>query len=135
MVDFQTGVTHIRSEVRLADITDGTSHTYLAGEKYIDPDHYEDGAWAGDNSAMYVGQDVDLNRFTNWEPTPNVAGPPKQDQPGMGWYWSFGSAHPNGCHMALCDGSVRLVSYSIDKETHRRLGNRKDGMVIDSKQF
>ena len=135
MIDFQTGVSHVRSEVRLADITDGASNTYLAGEKYINPDYYENGAWSADNSAMYVGQDVDLNRFTNWEPAPNVAGPPKQDQPGMDWYWSFGSAHSSGCHMAFCDGSVHLISYTIDPETHRCLGNRKDGMVIDAKSF
>ena len=37
--------------------------------------------------------------------------------------------------MALCDGSVKMMSYSIDLETHRRLANRKDGLVIDAKRF
>ena len=41
-----------------------------------------------------------------------------------------GSAHDAGFFMALCDGSVRMVHYSIDAETHRRLGNRKDGLAI-----
>ena len=37
--------------------------------------------------------------------------------------------------MAFCDGSVHTMSFTIDRETHRRLGNRKDGFAIDGKSF
>jgi prepilin-type processing-associated H-X9-DG protein len=47
----------------------------------------------------------------------------------------FGSAHPNGCHMAFCDGSVQTISYSIDAEVHRRLGNRGDGLSISGDKY
>jgi hypothetical protein len=49
---------------------------------------------------------------------------------GIDYEW-FGSAHSAGCYFAMCDGSVQLVSYDIDAEMHRRLGNRHDGLVVD----
>jgi prepilin-type processing-associated H-X9-DG protein len=47
----------------------------------------------------------------------------------------FGSAHSNGCNFGFCDGSVQTISYQIDPEIHRRLGNRKDFLPIDGKKY
>ena len=47
----------------------------------------------------------------------------------------FGSAHGNGFQVAFCDGSVKMMSYFIEFETHRRLANRKDGLTIDGKRL
>jgi hypothetical protein len=30
---------------------------------------------------------------------------------------------------------VRTISYQIDPEVHRRLGNRRDGLPIDGRQY
>ena len=49
--------------------------------------------------------------------------------------YNFGSAHLAGFNMALCDGSVRTISYSIDLMTHIHLANRKDGNRIDGRKL
>ena len=57
---------------------------------------------------------------------------PKQDRSGYDNAAPFGSAHPGGCNMVFCDGSVRTISYGVSETVHQHLGNRKDGEVIDA---
>jgi prepilin-type processing-associated H-X9-DG protein len=123
-----------RSEVTSPMITDGTSKTYLIGEKFLDPGHYENGTNAGDDQSLYVGFDRDNAR------SGNILHPPIQDRnvPPM-WLpgddervtdWNFGSAHASGCYMAFCDGSVRLIDYYIAPGIHSALSGRNDGELI-----
>jgi prepilin-type N-terminal cleavage/methylation domain-containing protein len=134
-----TGVSYLRSEVGMSWITDGTSNTYMVGEKYLNPDACFDGTDWADNESMYAGEDNDTNR-TTYCPVPLPADyvsehTPRQDTPGVMNIHAFGSAHIGSCNMCLCDGSVRAIGYSIDPETHRRLGNRRDGLVIDPQKI
>ena len=125
-----TGIAYQRSEVTIADVRDGTSNTYMIGEKYINSDCYTNGQDGADNENLYVGYDNDNFRLTH----PNF-GPPRQDQPGLVNGYIFGSPHPGGWNVALCDGSVRAISYSIDTTTHRWLGNRRDAQPIDASKL
>ena len=133
MTEF-SGVSHLRIAASLASIDDGISKTYLVGEKMLDPAHYEDGQSPGDNDTMYSGYCFDLHRFAGrggnsvpWMP-PLLDGDETID-PDI----RFGSAHQDGFHMAYCDGSVRLVNYEVDPETHFRAGHRRDqGERLDS---
>ncbi len=43
----------------------------------------------------------------------------------------FGSAHSGIVNFALCDGSTRNISVSIDPFTHRYLGERNDHQPLD----
>jgi prepilin-type N-terminal cleavage/methylation domain-containing protein/prepilin-type processing-associated H-X9-DG protein len=134
-----TGICFQRSEVTMACIRDGASNTYLAGEKYINPDYYLDGGDPGDDWSMYTGQQDDIVRSVGWPDKSYSSGyypfPPKQDTPGVTDNNVFGSAHAGGLNMAFCDGSVHTISYTIDSEIHRRLGNRADGQTVDSSSF
>lgn len=131
----QTGVMYYRSELKVSQITDGTTTTYLLGEKYVGVNDYEgsSGNAYGDNQDIYVGYEWDNHRVAY------LAGvslldlefyQPRQDRVGYDSYGAFGSAHSGGLNMAMCDGSVQYISYDINPETHRRLANRLDGSVV-----
>ncbi len=126
------GIFYAHCKTTMASITDGASNTYLAGEKYLNPDQYATGLDNADDQAWDIGWDCDTLRWTTQGATLLQ---PWQDQPAYSYTMAFGSAHANGFHMAFCDGSVQFMNYSIDLETHRRLSIRKDGRAIDGKKF
>src|SRR5262249_17894519 len=113
---YLTGILFQRSEIGIAKITNGTSNTFLVGEKYLNPDDYETGADLADNENMYVGFDNDTTRSTVYTPM--------LDKHGFSDYERFGSAHAAGLNMAYCDGSVRFLDYGIDPAVFKRAGNR-----------
>ena len=118
------GISFVRSEVKLVEVTDGTSNTYLIGEKYINYDNYEHWDGVGDAQSMYIGYDQDTHRWTKR--------PPMEDLRGLTDNYVFGSTHPSVCNFVFCDGSVRAVHYAIDPQIHKWLGNRHDGRPIDA---
>jgi prepilin-type N-terminal cleavage/methylation domain-containing protein/prepilin-type processing-associated H-X9-DG protein len=118
------GICHQRSQIRLTDVTDGASGTYLVGEKYLNSDYYFTGTDYCDDEPILGADDLDLNGWT--------VDIPRQDSPGVSNQITFGSAHPTGLNMGFCDGAVATISYAIDAETHRRLGCRNDGLPVDA---
>ena len=138
---FQTGVSHFASEITLQRIEDGTSNTYMVGEKWLGTDQYEGTAgtsgspgfsW-GENQSAYSGWEWDQHRVAAKDTSTAIAAEtrqPSQDQAGVGANdpeVKFGSAHAAGLNMVFCDGSVRSISYDIDYKTNGYLANRLDG--------
>jgi hypothetical protein len=116
------GVIHAFSEVRLAEVTDGASKTYMLGEKYIASNEYMTGqGFGGDDQTMYLGDDADVRRWTFIPPLTDRSREHTRDP--------FGSAHNSVCFFAFCDGSVKGVAYTVDPEIHRRHGDRRDGLA------
>lgn len=125
--DCFNGVIFQRSTIKVKDIIDGQSHTFLCGEKYLCPDNYFNGMDSGDSGPMFQGYDWDIVRLTN------SSWPPYRDRRGFGtWSWLFGSAHPATFNMACCDGAVHALNYDIDVNAWTRLGGRNEKGVIDS---
>jgi sugar lactone lactonase YvrE len=58
------GVIYMRSQIRMSDITNGTSNSYMLEEKYLNPRDYFTGNDAADNQTLYVGADNDICRLT-----------------------------------------------------------------------
>jgi hypothetical protein len=117
-----TGVSFLRSRIAYADLRDGASQTYLIGEKLVSFEGYDSSSDPGHDAPLYCGVDLDINRWTIDPPLPDSR---------HAYPRRFGSAHRDGCFFLMCDGSIRQVSYLIDGEVHRRLGNRHDGLVVE----
>jgi prepilin-type N-terminal cleavage/methylation domain-containing protein/prepilin-type processing-associated H-X9-DG protein len=120
-----TGISFQRSEVGIQHITDGTTQTYLCGEGWLFVEKYYDGSFYSNNETWCTGANDDNFRCS-------VAGPAPDSEPEDSKHEllrAFGSAHPNGWHMAFCDGHVESLSYDIDLQLHRYRSSRADGQI------
>ena len=136
-----TGISYTKSRFRIRDVVDGTSKTYLIGEKSVGTDFYDNGASVGDDQGPYVSDEFDSMRWaTDGQATNNYLSPIR-DRAGQASKWGsvdirrFGSAHPGSLSMAFCDGAIKSVTYEVDEAVHRRLCNRRDGLPVDTTGF
>ncbi|HEY2881649.1 MAG TPA: DUF1559 domain-containing protein, partial [Pirellulales bacterium] len=143
-----TGTIYCGSMVRVKDIPDGLSKTYLIGEKALAPQYYNPAEQTpanrnlGDDQSMYQGFDYDTIRWAGNSLTPpaTLDALPLKDEnhftsggaPDGKWgITNFGSAHSSGCFFAMCDGSVQTINYTVDPKVHWKLANRKDGSQVN----
>jgi prepilin-type N-terminal cleavage/methylation domain-containing protein/prepilin-type processing-associated H-X9-DG protein len=142
----------MQNVVRMTSITDGTSNTLFVGEKFISPKYYQ----PGNTGSGYAFQWGDLNGYTagvGWDQVRYGYWQPMQDNNNMRYdacyvdaatgkctgrpntVDMFGGPHPGGTPAAMCDGSVRMISYSISQAMMQNLTNKADGNVVDWSQI
>jgi len=130
------------SRVRLEDITDGTSNTVCIGERMS---RMAEATWLGSITGSEVVHAEGWwqrmgypHRSFNYRPAnlhvtchirsskPNVL----SNSPS-----GFMSPHSNGCNFLNADGSVRLISDSVDLNTFRALATRDGGEIVSGNAF
>jgi prepilin-type N-terminal cleavage/methylation domain-containing protein/prepilin-type processing-associated H-X9-DG protein len=142
----QDGMFYINSQVKMADIIDGTSNTIAFGERNrTDPnfDAYYTGA---DNIGVHSGW-AWANYYPGYDHLYGAAMP-------LNWTWTkagitkdanfvfqdarystFGSQHISGANFCFADGSVRFITDSIPLVTLQALTTRAGNEVANASQF
>ncbi len=95
--------------VKIAQVSDGTSHTFMVGEDLPDYNRHSAAYYAnGDWNSCNIGP----NNLVNQDP----------ESVNLDFWWdlhSFRSRHPGGLNFALVDGSVQFVQQDVNNELYR----------------
>jgi prepilin-type N-terminal cleavage/methylation domain-containing protein/prepilin-type processing-associated H-X9-DG protein len=101
------------SSVRLADVTDGTSHTIVYGERahaLLTPDTASYWSWWADGD---IGDTI-FSTLYPMNPQKRIKDGSLPFTDSLYWASSASSLHPGGANFAMLDGSVRFIKDSIN---------------------
>ncbi len=112
------GMFNTNSNIRMADVTDGTSNTFAIGEKFVD----QKNAAQTDGPAYRWGYHSTRNTVS-----------PMNAYPLSPWGdadVTFGSKHPGGANFVFTDGAVHYLPQNINLLLYQNLSNKADGVVV-----
>ena len=106
-------------KIRILEVVDGTSNTFMIGETKVGSCCLE--GWAHTDSAV-----------STCAIPPNATQPNGDPYPASEWQntYAFNSFHDGGVHFAMTDGSVRFISSDIDMQLYRSLATRRSGEAV-----
>jgi hypothetical protein len=131
-------------QVTPARAYDGLTNTILLGERQMNPLRLSGDAATGsqipidDNDTYYDSGwgDWEAVRGGDLPPSPDLQHPSIKNSTATASQ-VFGSSHPGGCGIVMGDGSVRWVSFGVDRDTFRLAACRDDvrrnpGKIFDA---
>ena len=122
------------AKIRMADVTDGTTNTFLVGETLPSQNnHLRDGTWYNVYGTSSLSTIIPIN-YPIDETDNAYCGPDGQGAHNL-WNnnvsWGFKSRHPGGTNFVMVDGSVHFVRESIEHRLYQLLGCRNDGQIAN----
>jgi prepilin-type N-terminal cleavage/methylation domain-containing protein/prepilin-type processing-associated H-X9-DG protein len=114
-----------KGTMRLAEISDGTSNTFMIGEDV--PEMIRWNEWAHPNGANGTCAIPPQTGITIGDPNLGAA-----DFAKWPTRYSFRSRHPSGLHFALADGSVRFVANNVPLLVYRQMATRAGGETANT---
>jgi len=135
------GVFFRNSRIGIRDITDGSSTTFLAGERSR---NLADATWVGVvptarvcTSSKWPLQECETASVMVVSHTGSLTGEgtiyvPNAKAAVADDYWSL---HPGGCNFLFGDGSVRFIKESVNPTIFSYLSTRAGGEVVSADQF
>ena len=122
--------------VSIAEITDGTSNTFLAGEQIKGVTLWNE--WVEANATVgstavplnYLAPGVAIRGGTSVY----ISNGSSAVGNWPAWY-NFRSMHPGGGNFAMCDGSVKFIKNSTSMPVYQALSTRGFGEVVSSDSY
>jgi len=116
--------------IKIKDVTDGLSKTIAFGESAYVPEPKDFPVWIGapgsDEPALFKTQPPStINCRVRQKVLDPVASRPIDDDCAFSW-------HEGGAQFSFADGSVHMLSESIEWMTYQNLGDRRDGQPLGS---